>query len=83
MLAAGDQLRPSELQRTLSLRLRNLRTAVARSSHSMQVLFAVHTPAEVECVKKAMGGQREAQCMQVTEHVLARSEDSSYYKLFN
>lgn len=83
MLTTGDQLRPSELQRSLNMRLQNLWTAVARSSHSIQVLFAVHTPDEVDAVNKAMAGRNGVQCMPILEQLPATNQGNvHYFKLF-
>ena len=63
---AGDQLRPSELQRTLQMRLQNLKAAVARSSHDVQVLFVVNGPAEKDLVNSVLSGSSKTKCNQVS-----------------
>ena len=81
-IPAGDQLRPSELQRSLKMRLQNLKTAVAKSHHNIQVLFVAHSPIEINLVSKAMAGQSEVQCKQVHSQYSAQLPDSScYFKL--
>lgn len=61
-MLAGDHLRPSEVVRTLTMRLRNLEAALAKASHHMQVVFVVNGAVEKSLVEQVMGKSKRVEC---------------------
>ena len=61
------------------MRLHNLKAAVAKSSHHVQVLFVVRNPAEVDTVNKVLGSVAGVQCQQVPDQGPAEHQHSLYY----
>ncbi len=59
---AGDRLRPSEVVRTLTMRLRNLEAALSKASHHMQVVFVVTAAVEKSLVEQVMGRSTRVEC---------------------
>lgn len=62
----GDHLRPSEVVRTLTMRLRNLETALARASHHMQVVFIVNGVVEKSIVEQILSTSSKITCKERT-----------------
>ncbi|DBA69667.1 hypothetical protein WJX79_002247 [Trebouxia sp. C0005] len=58
----GDRLRPSEVVRTLTMRLRNLEAALSKASHHMQVVFVVSAAVEKSLVEQVMGRSTRVEC---------------------
>lgn len=58
----GDHLRPSEVVRTLTMRLRNLEAALSKASHHMQVVFVVTAAVEKSLVEQVMGRSTRVEC---------------------
>ena len=59
---AGDTVRPSEVVRTLTMRLQKLAGALANSNHHMQVVFLVTDGLERSIVQQVMGKHPNIKC---------------------
>lgn len=58
----GDHLRPSEVVRTLTMRLHNLKAALSKATHHMQAVLVVDGASEKAIVEKVMAHSAKVDC---------------------
>ena len=79
-LHLGDHLRPSEVARTLTMRLQNLKIALSRATHHVQAVFVVDGASEKAIVEKVMTKSVKIDCQ---ERSSEKADDTHVFTVQN
>ena len=79
-LCSGDHLRPSEVVRTLTMRLQNLKATLSKATHHIQAVLVVDGASEKAIVEKVMAKSAKIDCQ---ERSLVVEENSHVFTVEN